>query len=143
MRFAFSRIALFVLLRLLTPALGATVVFSRHRERVFSTFHFIMKPKRTHSKKPPVITNSRWLAYATAGAASAFTCAHSAEATIHYSEPINRIFNGCVQTATFRLDRRGDFIRLRHSSLSCGGLPRVRLFQCRRPRERLHCWLLY
>jgi hypothetical protein len=80
-----------------------------------------MKPTCTRSKKPAVIPNSRWLAYATAGAASAFTCANSAEATIHYSEPINRPFNECVeQTATFRLDRRGGFIRLRHVSLGCG-----------------------
>ncbi len=70
-------------------------------------------------RKSASIPNSRWLAYATAGAASAFACAHSAEGTIHYSGPINRIFKGCARTATFRLDRRGDFIRLRHSSLGC------------------------
>jgi hypothetical protein len=70
-------------------------------------------------RKPASIANGRWAAYATAGVASAFTCANSAEATIHYSGPINRIFNGCLETATFRLDRAGDFIRLRHSSLVC------------------------
>ena len=61
------------------------------------------------------ISNSRWLAYATAGVASAFAAANSAEGTIHYSGPINRIFKEC-QSANFRLDRPGDFIRLRHSS---------------------------
>ena len=62
------------------------------------------------------ISNSRWLAYTTAGAASAFAAANSAEATIHYSGPIKQIFKGCFRTASFQLDRPGDFIRLRHSS---------------------------
>jgi hypothetical protein len=79
-----------------------------------------MKTKTLH-RKSASIAKGRWAAYATAGAASAFTCAHSAEATIHHSGPINRLFDECVETATYRLDRRGDFIRLRHSSLSCGG----------------------
>ena len=76
-----------------------------------------MKPKRTRSRKPPVIANSRWLAYATAGAASAFTCA-SAEATIHYSGPIHRFFGGC-SSVRFQLDQPGDSIRLRHSLVFC------------------------
>ncbi len=63
-------------------------------------------------RKSASIPNSRWLAYATAGAASAFACTHSAEGTIHYSGPINRIFKEC-RTASFRLDRPGDFFRLR------------------------------
>ena len=62
------------------------------------------------------ISNSRWLAYTTAGVASAFAAANSAEATIHYSGPIKQIFKGCFRTASFQLDRPGDFIRLRHSS---------------------------
>jgi hypothetical protein len=79
-----------------------------------STFGFIMKPKRTRSKKPPVITNSRWLAYATAGAASAFTCANS-EASIHYSGIIGE-YSGRQRTKSFRLqlDQPGDSFRLRH-----------------------------
>ena len=89
---------------------------SRARFRIVA---FIMKPNRTRPGKPAVITNSRWLAYATAGAASAFTGANSADATIHYSGPINQIFNSCAKTATFQLDRLGDFIRLRHTQLGC------------------------
>ena len=61
------------------------------------------------------ISNSRWLAYTTAGVASAFAAANSAEATIHYSGPIHRNFKGC-QAANFRLDQPADFIRLKHSS---------------------------
>jgi hypothetical protein len=77
-----------------------------------------MKTKSLH-RKPASIAKGRWAAYATAGAASAFTCANSAEATIHYSGIINRIFNGCDEIATYRLDRLGDFIRLRHDLLGC------------------------
>jgi MYXO-CTERM domain-containing protein len=80
-----------------------------------------MKPNRTHSRKPAVITNSRWLAYATAGAASAFTCANSAEATIHYSGIIHEFFgSGCDKSARFQLDQPGDSLRLRHSLEFCG-----------------------
>jgi hypothetical protein len=75
-----------------------------------------MKPNRARSRKPAVITNSRWLAYATAGAASAFTCANSAEATIHYSGIIGNFFGSCNdKSARFQLDQSGDSIRLRHS----------------------------
>jgi len=74
-----------------------------------------MKPNRTHSRKPAAITNSRWLAYATAGAASAFTCANSAEAFIHYSGIIGS-YSGRERTKSFRLqmDQPGDTFRLRH-----------------------------
>ena len=78
-----------------------------------------MKPNPGRSRKPSVITNSRWLAYATAGAASAFACAHSAEGAIHYSGLIDQKFKGCANIATFPLDQPGDFIRLRHTSLGC------------------------
>jgi hypothetical protein len=75
-----------------------------------------LKPKRTDSRKPAVITNSRWFAYATAGAASAFTCANSAEATIHYSGIIGEFFgSGRDKSARFQLDQPRDSIRLRHS----------------------------
>jgi hypothetical protein len=72
-----------------------------------------MKRKRTDCRESTVITNSRWLAYATAGAASAFTCVNSAEATIHYSGLINQIFTG-ESVASFRLGRLDEFINFRH-----------------------------
>jgi hypothetical protein len=50
-----------------------------------------MKTKTFH-RKPASIAKGRWAAYATAGAASAFTCANSAEATIHYSGIIHEYF---------------------------------------------------
>jgi len=90
---------------------------------MFGTFAFIMQRQRARSRKPAVVTNSRWLAYATAGAASAFTCANSAEATIHYSGIINQVFDGCERdSATFPLDQPGNFFRLRDSVVFCATL---------------------
>jgi hypothetical protein len=71
-------------------------------------------------RKPASIAKGRWAAYAAAGAASAFTCANSAEGTIHYSGRINQVFDQCyLDTATFQLDQPGDFIRLRHNMVFC------------------------
>jgi hypothetical protein len=76
-----------------------------------------MKPKGTCSRKPAAITNSRWLAYATAGAASAFTCTNSAEATIHYSGKINLRFGiWHDRSVHFKLDQPGDSFFLKHSN---------------------------
>ncbi len=52
-----------------------------------------MKPSRVGSRRPAVITNSRWLAYATAGLASSFAADQSADAEIHYSGPLNITFD--------------------------------------------------
>jgi hypothetical protein len=74
-----------------------------------------MKTKSVHCK-PVSIAKGRWAAYATAGAASAFTCANSAEATIHYSGRIGEFFGSHQdKSARFQLDQPGDSIRLRHS----------------------------
>src|SRR5262245_3116333 len=75
-----------------------------------------MKTNKIH-RNPASIAKTRWTAYATAGAASAFTCANSAEATIHYSGRINEFFgNSCDdKIARFQLDQPGDSILLRHS----------------------------
>jgi hypothetical protein len=76
-----------------------------------------MKSNRLRSK-PASITKGRWAAYATAGAASAFTCANSAEATIHYSGIIREFFGSrrCdYESDRFQLDQPGDSFRLRHS----------------------------
>jgi MYXO-CTERM domain-containing protein len=73
-----------------------------------------MKSKTLH-RKPASIAKGRWAAYATAGAASAFTCANSAEAAIHYSGIIGS-YSGRERTKSFRLqlDQPGDTFRLRH-----------------------------
>ena len=73
-----------------------------------------MKTNGANSRKSSVITNSRWLAYAAASAASAFTCANSADASIHYSGIIGS-YSGCGGTTGFtaQLDQPGDSVRLR------------------------------
>ena len=70
-----------------------------------------MKSNRP-GRKPVSIAKARWAAYATAGAASAFTCANSAEAFIHYSGRINLKIH--YHTVTFQLDRLGDSFYLSH-----------------------------
>jgi MYXO-CTERM domain-containing protein len=78
-----------------------------------------MKTRSLH-RKPASIAKGRWAAYATAGAASAFTCANSAEATIHYSGRIGEFFGSeDDKIARFQLDQPGDSIRLRHSLSFC------------------------
>jgi hypothetical protein len=79
-----------------------------------------MKTKSVH-RKPVSIAKGRWAAYATAGAASAFTCANSAKATIHYSGLIHEFFGSeCDKSASFQLDQPGDSFRLRHLLNFCG-----------------------
>jgi hypothetical protein len=74
-----------------------------------------MKTKTLH-RKSASIAKGRWAAYATAGAASAFTCANSTEASIHYSGLIREVFGSeDDKIAGFQLDQPGDSIRLRHS----------------------------
>ena len=78
-----------------------------------------MKTK-TLCRKSASIANARWAAYVTAGAASAFTCANAAEATIHYSGRIGEFFgSGNDKSARFQLDQPGDSLRLRHSLNFC------------------------
>jgi len=73
-----------------------------------------MKTK-SRRRKAASIAKGRWAAYATAGAASAFTCANSAEATIHYSGIIGAFFGwDRTKSARFQLDQPGDSFGLRH-----------------------------
>ncbi len=55
-------------------------------------------------------SNSRWIAYAAASAATALTSSRSAEAEIHYSGLVRHEFPGSNSAATFALDN-GVFIR--------------------------------
>jgi PEP-CTERM motif-containing protein len=76
-----------------------------------------MKTKRVRSRKSAAVSNSRWAAYATAGAATALAGAHSAEGSIHYSGPINQSFNaapGQFSQAYFQLDQPGNSINPYH-----------------------------
>jgi hypothetical protein len=68
---------------------------------------------KTRRRKPASIAKTRWVAYATAGAASAVTCVDSAQATIHYSGLINRTLH--YDYRTFRLDQTGAYFYLDHT----------------------------
>jgi hypothetical protein len=75
-----------------------------------------MKAKRARSRKSALIANSRWVAYATAGAATALVGANAAEGAIHYVS-VNQPFAG-AQASNFQLDQAGDSIRFSHAVTS-------------------------
>ena len=59
--------------------------------------------KAINSRRKPIaqVSNARWLAYATAGAATTVAGVNSADATIHYSGVINAVINiAATQTST-------------------------------------------
>jgi hypothetical protein len=69
-----------------------------------------MKPRQSR-RQTAKVSHSRWLAYATASAATALASTHSAEATIHYSGILNVQFRPHRDTdRTFPLDQAGDFL---------------------------------
>ena len=74
---------------------------------------------RSSRRQTAKISHSRWLAYATASAATALAGTHSAEAAIHYSGILNQKFPPHMDTdKTFPLDQAGDFLVFeRHESL--------------------------
>jgi len=61
------------------------------------------------------VSHSRWVAYATAGAATALAGSNSLEAAIHYSGLVNEVFPPNVdKIKTFQLDQPGDYFTLSH-----------------------------
>src|SRR4051812_24585321 len=81
--------------------------------------------KQPNSRRTKVVSlpNSRWTAYAAAGAASALAGAGSAEAAIHYSGPINAVFaSGSSVAQTFALDNAAvlRFVNILTGSSSAG-----------------------
>jgi hypothetical protein len=72
-----------------------------------------MKTQRKHHPKINSIATARWAAYAAATTASSFAAAPSAEATIHYSRPINHKFQG-TRGFSFPLDPVGGTLFLKH-----------------------------
>ncbi len=66
---------------------------------------------KTLRRKPASIANTRWAAYAAAGAATALAGSNSAEATIHYSGILNKHFPPHKDSAhKVPLDSAGDFL---------------------------------
>ena len=69
-----------------------------------------MKTRQSH-RQTAKVSHSRWLAYATASAATAFASSHSAEGAIHYSGMLNVPFRPHKDhVKTFPLDQAGDFV---------------------------------
>ena len=66
---------------------------------------------RQSRRQTTKVSHSRWVAYATASAATALAGSHSAEAAIHYSGPLRVHFPPDENTTkTFPLDQPGDFL---------------------------------
>ena len=72
----------------------------------------VMNMKTRQSRRQAAkVSHSRWLAYATASAATALTASPSAEAAIHYSGILNQKFPPNIHTEKrFPLDQPGDFL---------------------------------
>jgi len=72
---------------------------------------------RTRRSRSAAIPKTRWLAYATAGAATAFAGSQSVEASIHYSGRLDVPFPPHEDTTyTFRLDQAGDSLVFEHKA---------------------------
>ena len=71
---------------------------------------------RQSRRQTAKVSHSRWVAYATAGAATALTAGYSAEAAIHY-QVVNEKFPGTSNKEKwFQLDQPGDSIYFKHLS---------------------------
>lgn len=80
-----------------------------------------MKSIRSRRKSIAQIPQSRWIAYAGAGAATALVGANTAEADIHYVAGVNAVFPaGSSAVQTFAMDN-GAVIRFVNISTSSGG----------------------
>jgi hypothetical protein len=84
--------------------------------------------KRNRRNQSPTISNSRWLAYAAAGAASTFAGAGAAEAEIHYSGIVNHQFagNNQVSSAYFALSP-GVKLLFQHFKVGTEGAARLEI----------------
>ena len=81
-----------------------------------------MKTEKLRRNKLTSLSNSRWVAYATASAATTFVAANVAEADIHYSGVINQVFSaapGSSTGATFDLAPGASFVPF-HLATSAG-----------------------
>jgi hypothetical protein len=72
-----------------------------------------MPTKKLRRQPVKLVNNSRWAAYATAGAATALAGVNSAEADIHYSGLLNTSVNNSV-TAHQAFDNAADYFTLGH-----------------------------
>ena len=84
--------------------------------------------KENRQIKSITASNARWVAYATASAASALTGTHSAEAEIHYSGIVNYPFPGTntVSSAYFPLNQSASLF-LQHFNVGVEGAARIEI----------------
>ncbi len=89
-----------------------------------------MKPTASTRRRPATMPNSRWLAYASAGAASTLCCAVSSEADIIYSGLINYHFDEATGLRSYRfpLNQPGNSILLSHNRSGIHGSAFFSLF---------------
>ena len=81
---------------------------------------------RQSRRQTTKLSHSRWVAYATAGAATALAGSNSSEAAIHYSGLVNEVFPPNVdKIKTFQLDQPGDYFTLSHSTHAPGAKVRI------------------
>ena len=71
---------------------------------------------RQSRRQTAKVSHSRWVAYATAGAATALTASHSAEAGIHYTVVGKKFPANSNREKWFQLDQSGDSIYFSHES---------------------------
>ena len=69
---------------------------------------------RQSRRQTAKVSHSRWVAYATAGAATALTASHSAEAAIHYQVVNHKFQPHSTEGKWFQLDQPGDSIYFFH-----------------------------
>ena len=87
---------------------------------------------RQSRRQTAKVSHSRWLAYATASAATALAGSHSAEAAIHYSGILNQKFPPHIDTdKTFPLDQAGDFLLFQRHEVFIGFASRQDVAQFR------------
>ena len=76
---------------------------------------------RQSRRETAKVSHSRWLAYATASAATALVGSNSAEAAIHYSGILNQKFPPHIDTdKTFPLDQTGDLLLFQRHEVFIG-----------------------
>ena len=77
---------------------------------------------RQSRRQTAKVSHSRWVAYATAGAATALAGSNSSEAAIHYSGLVDVKFPPNEnKIKTFQLDQPGDSLWFRHTYSSYRG----------------------
>jgi len=93
----------------------------RERQRSLAQLEVMNMKTRQSRRQTANVSHSRWLAYATASAATALAGSHSAEAAIHYSGILNGIFPPHRDKIhAFPLDQAGDSLVFQRKELGTG-----------------------